>query len=401
MQPTEVDVPPVQPKPGSTTAGAPSLAGVRVLDFTRVLSGPYLTQLLADLGAEVIKVESPEGDDTRAYLPPGLGDQSANFMGLNRLKKSVVLDLKSERDHARCVALARKSDVLVENFRPGTMDRLGLDYETLSALNEGLIYCSISGYGQEGAYSHLAGYDPIVQAETGFMFLTGDSSQPPTRAGGSLIDVLAGAHAGMGILSALHARSITGQGDRIDVSLYNTAMAAAAFVYQGVLITGENPPRLGNTSFFMCPNGLYDCADGQVMISAGNNRLFKRLCGVLEAPELLSDPRFETNRTRLQNVDALSAAMNAVLRQRPRDHWVPRLREAGVPAGAVRAPVEAVNSPETRASGLIQEIDHPFVGPMRAIGPAIRMARAGPSPVSAAPTLGQHTASVLAEILGE
>jgi crotonobetainyl-CoA:carnitine CoA-transferase CaiB-like acyl-CoA transferase len=379
----------------------PPLSGLRILDFTRVLSGPYLTQLLADLGAEVIKVESPAGDDTRAYLPPGRGGQSANFMGLNRLKKSLVLDLKDESDRQRAIALAKASDVLVENFRPGTMQRLGLAYEALSALNERLVYCSISGYGQTGDYSGLAGYDPIIQAETGFMYLTGDASQPATRAGGSLIDVLAGVHAGMGILSALRARERTGRGDLVDVSLYNTALAAAAFVYQGVLLTGENPPRLGNTSFFMCPNGLFDCADGQVMISAGNDRLFKRLCTVLEAPEMFADPRYASNAKRLENVEALSADINAILKRCERAYWVEKLRIAGVPAGAVRTPVEAIGSDETRASGIISRIEHRVAGQMDVVGAGVRLSNSPLNAPGSAPILGEHTDEVLADVLGE
>ncbi|MER2537411.1 MAG: CoA transferase [Rhizobiaceae bacterium] len=378
--------------------GAAPLTGLRVLDFTRVLSGPYLTQLLSDLGAEIVKVESPEGDDTRAYLPPGRAGESANFMGLNRDKKSVVLDLKDSGDRGRAIELARASDVLVENFRPGTMERLGLGYSALSLLNPRLVYCSISGYGQTGAYSALAGYDPIIQAETGFMYLTGDASQPATRAGGSLIDILAGTHAGMGILSALRARDRTGEGDLVDVSLYNTAIAAAAFVYQGVLLTGENPPRLGNTSFFMCPNGLFDCADGQVMISAGNDRLYRRLCEVLEAPEMVADPRYKSNRTRLENVDALSADINARLRTRERSFWVGRLREAGVPGGAVRNPVEAIASDETRASGMIVQVEHPTAGTLDVVRAGIAMRNSPLRTPGPAPLLGAHTETVLASL---
>jgi formyl-CoA transferase len=322
-------------------------------------------------------------------------------MGLNRLKKSLVLDLKDESDRQRAIALAKASDVLVENFRPGTMQRLGLAYEALSALNERLVYCSISGYGQTGDYSGLAGYDPIIQAETGFMYLTGDASQPATRAGGSLIDVLAGVHAGMGILSALRARERTGRGDLVDVSLYNTALAAVAFVYQGVLLTGENPPRLGNTSFFMCPNGLFDCADGQVMISAGNDRLFKRLCTVLEAPEMFADPRYASNAKRLENVEALSADINAILKRCERAYWVENLRIAGVPAGAVRTPVEAIGSDETRASGIISRIEHRVAGQMDVVGAGVRLSNSPLNAPGSAPILGEHTDEVLADVLGE
>jgi crotonobetainyl-CoA:carnitine CoA-transferase CaiB-like acyl-CoA transferase len=382
---------------GRSGAARPPLEGIRVIDFTRVLAGPYLTQLLADFGAEVIKVEGEAGDDTRHYLPPDKAGQSANFMGLNRGKKSIVIDLKTEEGVQAVRRLVRGADVLVENFRPGTLSRLGLGYADLAAENPALIYCSISGYGQTGAYSALAGYDPIIQAETGFMYLTGDSSQPPTRAGGSLIDVLSGAHAGMGILAALHRRAATGEGEQVDVSLYNTAISAASHVYQGVLLTGKNPPRLGNTSFFMCPNGLFDCADGQMMISAGNDRLFRRLCNVLDRSDLPEDPRFTSNRTRLDNVVALSAEINAALSQKPRDYWVAQLRLAGVPGGAVRDPSEAMASEETTASGLLGEVDHPVAGRVQVVGPAVRLTNAPLAPLSPAPTLGQHTDEILGE----
>lgn len=372
----------------------PPLDGITVLDFTRVLSGPYLTQLLADLGADVIKIESPQGDDTRAYHPPGLGGEAANYMGLNRGKKSVVADLKNERDLESVTDFAKAADVLVENFRPGTMERLGLGYEQLSAVNPGLVYCSISGYGQTGTYSKLAGYDPIVQAETGFMYLTGDSSQPPTRAGGSLIDVLAGTHGGMGILSALHARASTGRGDHVDISLYNTAMSAASFVYQGVLLTGENPPRLGNTSFFMCPNALFQCSDGLIMISAGNDRLFTRMCEAMQAQGLSDDPRFRSNRSRLDHVEELSQAINLVLVTKPRAYWIDRFRQAGVPAGAVREPVEAVRASETMEAGLINKVEYPGHGPVEVMGPAIRFANAPMRPPERAPFLGEHSQEI-------
>ncbi len=384
----------------SGDAAAPPLGGIRVLDFTRVLSGPYLTMTLADLGADVIKVEHPRGDDTRAYLPPGRNGESANYMGLNRLKRSVVLDLSAPKERDLAIELACRSDILVENFRPGTMDRMGLGYEALSRRNERLIYCAISGYGYTSSFRDLAGYDPIIQAETGLMYLTGDETMPPIRAGGSVIDVLAGVHAGMGVLAALHARGKSGRGQFVDVALYNTALGTTSFVLQGALLSGENPPRTGNTSFFMCPNGVFKCADGEIFISAGNNKLFGKLCRALGIPGLPNEPRFATNRDRLTNLAALTEELQAVFVAQPRDHWVARLREEGVPAGSVRTPIEALASEETKAGGIVQDVEHKRAGRMPVIATPIRLSGTPVRLTGPAPVLGEHTEEVLREVLG-
>ncbi|WP_158600806.1 CaiB/BaiF CoA transferase family protein [Teichococcus wenyumeiae] len=382
-------------------AGMPPLTGLRVLDFTRVIAGPYLTMMLADLGCEVIKVESPaHGDDTRVHQPPGKGGEAAIFMGLNRHKRSVVLDMaRSEgRDLARRLAL--ECDVLVENFRPGAMQRLGLDYAALREAHPELIYCSISGYGHHSRFSDIPGYDPIAQAETGLMYMTGDASMPPIRSGGSVIDVLTGMHAGMGILAALHARAQTGQGQFVDLSLYDTALSSLGFIMQGPLLAGRDPQRLGNTSFFMAPNGVYSCADGDVMISAGNNRLFARLCEGLGLPDMPGDPRFNSNAARLTNLEAMNAMLSARLGQKPREEWVVKLRQVGVPIGAVRTPLEALSAVETEASGMLHEVEHPAAGTMRTVGNAIHLSGTPLRAPAPAPLLDQHTDGVLRDVLG-
>ncbi|MBO1076160.1 CaiB/BaiF CoA transferase family protein [Roseomonas marmotae] len=382
-------------------AGMPPLTGLRVLDFTRVIAGPYLTMMLADLGCEVIKVESPgHGDDTRLSQPPGKGGESAIFMGLNRNKQSVVLDLAREEGRALARRLAGECDILVENFRPGAMRRLGLDYEALREEMPGLIYCSISGYGHHSRFSDIPGYDPIAQAETGLMYMTGDSSMPPIRSGGSVIDVLTGMHAGLGILSALHARARTGEGQFVDLSLYDTALSSLGFIMQGPLLTGQNPLRLGNTSFFMAPNGVYDCADGQVMISAGNNRLFAKLCEGMGLPEMLADPRFASNATRLENLDAMNAMLSQRLGEQPRDHWVEKLRRIGVPIGAVRTPLEALDAVETEASGMLHAVQHPTAGEIRTVRNAIHLSNTPPRVPGPAPLLDQHSDAILQSVLG-
>ncbi len=385
----------------SSSDAKPPLTGIRVLDFTRVIAGPYLTMNLSDLGADVIKVEPPEhGDDTRIHQPPGKNGEAANFVALNRDKRSVVLDLARPEARRIAVDLARVSDVLVENFRPGAMERLGLDYPALRALNPRLVYASISGYGHSSRFRENAGYDPIAQAEAGLMFMTGHPDAPPVRAGGSVVDALAGLHAGMGVMSALLHRERTGQGQFVDVALYDTVLSTLGFVMQGPLLTGRNPPRTGNTSFFMAPNGIYACADGDVMISVGNNRLFRRLCQLLDLSALPDDPRFATNAERVAHVDALNAVLGARLRERTRDEWIATLRAGNVPIGGVRTPLEALASAETAASGMIHDVRHPRIGDMRTVGSAIHLSDTPVRSPGPAPLLGQHTEAVLGEVLG-
>jgi crotonobetainyl-CoA:carnitine CoA-transferase CaiB-like acyl-CoA transferase len=366
-----------------------------------VIAGPYLTAMLADLGCDVIKVESPQhGDDSRTHFPPGRNGEAAIFVALNRSKRSAVIDLATEEGRSLARELAAKSDILVENFRPGAMQRLGLDYESLREINPRLIYCAISGYGYTGKFRDLPGYDPITQAETGYMYMTGDASMPPIRAGGSVVDIMTGMHAALAIVSAVHARSHTGMGQFIDAPLFDTALSALGYMLQGPLLTGVNPQRLGNTSFFMAPNGLYDAADGKMMISCGNDRLFARLCSALGADDMPSDPRFATNAARLANLDAMNARMSAILAGETRDYWIERLRQEGVPAGSVRSPLEALASDETAASGMLHEIDHPLVGRMSIVGSPLHFSDTPAAAPRPSPGLDQHTDEVLAEVLG-
>jgi crotonobetainyl-CoA:carnitine CoA-transferase CaiB-like acyl-CoA transferase len=356
---------------------------------------------LADLGCEVIKVEAPPfGDDSRTHQPPGKDGEAASFLGLNRSKRSVLLDLTVPEAREIARALALRSDILVENFRPGAMERLGLGYAALSEANPQLIYCAISGYGHTGAFRDLPGYDPVVQAEGGLMHLTGDPACPPVRAAGSVVDVLTGLHAGMGVLAALQAREKTGRGQFVDLALYGSLLSTIGFVLQGVLLTGEDPPRTGNVSFFMAPNGAFRCADGRIMVSAGNDRLFAKLCRALDLPALLADPRFTTNTDRVRHVEALNAALEARLAERPREAWIAVLREAGVPVGAVRSPREALAAPETLASGLLHTLIHPKLGPMQTIGSPIRLSGTPVRPPQSPPLLGEHTEAVLQDVLG-
>ncbi|MET4699396.1 crotonobetainyl-CoA:carnitine CoA-transferase CaiB-like acyl-CoA transferase [Constrictibacter sp. MBR-5] len=377
------------------------LTGIRVLDFTRVLAGPYLTMMLADLGAEVIKVENPDGgDDSRAWNPPGLGSESAYFLAINRHKKSVTVDLGTEAGRDLCRELAAKCDILVQNFRVDVMERHGLDYAALSGANPRLIYCSISGYGHDTPYRMNVGYDQIAQGEGGLMYLTGQPEADPVRTGASLADTLTGLHAGMAVLAALRAREVTGRGQHVDMALLDTVVAVSGFLSQGALLTGENPPRSGNSSFLVIPTGVYPCADGLLNLLVGNDRQFRRLCtDVLERPDMAEDARFRTNKDRRAHKAELDEVLKDLFSRRPRDHWIERCRASGVPAGSVRTLTEALAAPEPAARDMIQEVEHPagsfrtVASPMKLSGTPVR--RAGPAPL-----LGEHTDEVLREVLG-
>ena len=379
---------------------APPLDGLLVLDFTRVIAGPYLTQMLGDLGADIIKVEDPRGgDDFRHYRPPGWQGDAPFFVGLNRNKKSVLIDLGTEAGREACRQLAAKADILVENFRPDVMAKYGLDYETLKPLNPRLIYCSISGYGHSSPFRLVAGYDPIAQAETGLMYLTGPAEIEPQKAGGSVADTFTSLHAGMGLMAALEARHRTGEGQHVDVSLFDSMLASTGYAAMYPLMVGEDMPRAGNGSVVLTPLGTYDCADGQIMIVVGNDRQYARFCEALERPDLASDPRYATISDRLANRDTLEVEVVAVLKTRPREEWVDRLRTAGVPGGAVRTPKEAVASPESTGRDMLQPAEYDG-GMQDVIWSPLRLSATPPRKPGRVPLHGQDTDAVLADLLG-
>ncbi|SDG23832.1 CaiB/BaiF CoA transferase family protein [Klenkia brasiliensis] len=311
------------------------LAGLLVADFSRVLAGPYSTMLLADLGAEVVKVEGPAGDDTRHWSPPVRDGVSTYYLGVNRNKRSVALDLKDDGDRAAAQELARRADVLVENFKPGGLARFGLDYATVSATNPAVVYASISGFGSQEGGSHLPGYDLIVQAISGLMSLTGSPDGEPFRAGISVFDVVAGLHATIGVLSALNARHETGKGQHVQVSLM--ASALSGMVNQSsAAVAGEVVPfRMGNSHPSLFPYEPMECADGELIITAGNNGQFRKLVEVLGVPELADDPRFARNEDRTANRDELRPLLVERLRTRGKQEWFEAIFAAGVPCGPI------------------------------------------------------------------
>ena len=375
------------------------LAGVTVLDFTRVLAGPWCTLALADLGALVIKIENPKGgDDTRRFdVREELAGESAYFVFANRNKKSVALNLAHAEGRAAALRLAARADILVENFRPGVMAKLGLDYETLRADCPGLIYCSVSGYGHASPLSEVAGYDPVAQAEGGMMAINGEADGGPLRTGISYADIFAGYNALQGVLAALYHRERSGEGQAIDIALLDGAVASLANQAQVTLATGEDTARYGNHHPFLEPFGLVETADGPLYLVIGNQRQWERFCrDVIGRPELLDHPHFRDNGARLANRAECRRLLAEVFRHDTRAGWMARFRAAGVPAGAVRSISEALAAPEVRARGMVREVDHKLAGRFEVVASPVRLSATPTAAPVAAPLLGEHTDPILA-----
>ena len=377
--------------------GAP-LTGVRVLDLSRILAGPYATMMLADLGAEVIKIEPPAGDDTRGWGPPFAGGESAYFLAVNRGKRSVTLDLKTEPGSAALSRLIATSDVLVENFRPGTMARLGFPPERVQGDHPGLVWCSVSAYGQYGPLASLPGYDAIMQGEAGWMGLTGPPEGPPTKVGASLADICAGMMASSGILAALFARERDGRGRRVDVALFDSVVATLCYQAQGYLLTGEEPVRSGNTHPSLTPYESFEAADGHVIVGVGNDATWSRFCAA--AAPGLDRPEFAKNPDRVRRRAELRALLEPVFRSRRVAAWEASLGGAGIPVGRVRSVAEILGSPQLRARGMVVERDHPSVGPIRMVGNPVQFDGAPRTAARPPPTRGQHTEEVLRGFAG-
>ncbi|WP_247597146.1 CoA transferase [Leifsonia sp. PS1209] len=379
---------PPMPLAGVPLPGAP-LAGIRVADFTRILAGPYATMMLADFGADVVKIESPLGDDTRRWVPPTdeHGD-STYFSGVNRSKRSVVCDLRTPQGLATARRLAHTADVVIENFLPRTMERFGLGDAAVRAANPGVVYCSITGFGPG---SDLPGYDLLVQAVGGLMSVTGAADGPPTKAGVALVDVLTGLNAFSGILLALRARETTGLGDHLDVDLLSTLLAALTNQASSALATGIDPGRLGNAHPSIAPYELFACQDRELVIAVGNDRQFAALADELGRPDLAANERFRSNAQRVGHRDALRRELESVLRTAPAAHWKQRLDARDVPAGLVNTITEAVALAESLGAHPVQELvdDRGEVAGRQPANP-IHLAGSPPRPGRTAPGLGQH-----------
>jgi CoA:oxalate CoA-transferase len=377
-----------------------ALQGVRVLDLTRVLAGPFAGMVLADLGADVVKVEQPgSGDDSRAY-PPHIQGESMYFMSLNRNKRSLTLDLKNPAGKGILRALVRRADVLIENYRPGTMERLGLGYDTLQAENPRLVYAAVSGFGQTGPYSQRAAYDAVVQAMGGLMSITGPEGGPATRVGTSIADITAGLFTTVGILAAIASRTESGRGQMVDVAMLDSLVAVLENAVARYTATGDVPGPLGNRHPAIFPFEPFDTADGQIMVAAGNNELWARLCRTLGADELASDPRFCTNPLRHDHHAEMRAALTVAFRLKTTAEWQAALDDAGVPNGPINTIDAVVHDPQVQARGMIQTVTHPVAGETSLPGLPIKLSETPGNIRRPAPVLGEHSAEVLREWLG-
>jgi formyl-CoA transferase len=377
------------------------LEGLRVVDLTRVLSGPYCTMQLGDLGAEVIKVEQPgKGDDTRAFAPPYQGDEAAYFLSVNRNKKSITLDMKSRAGKEVLGRLIDVSDVLVENFRPGAMDRLGFGFAAVHARRPRLVYCSISGFGATGPQQDRPGYDVIVQGEAGVMDLTGPSDGAPYKVGTAIGDLVSGLTASQGILAALYAAKATGKGQHVSVSMYEVVAALLTFNASIYFATGQSPRRRGNEHPTIVPYETFEASDGWINLGVANDDLWQRFCKGAERPDLAEDPRFAKASDRVRNRDALVPLVRALIRQKSRDDWMGRMDKAGVPSGAIRTVGEVCDGELLRARGMIAAMPHSNAGTVKAIKNAMHLSATPLDGYEAPPTLGQHTREVLTQLLG-
>jgi crotonobetainyl-CoA:carnitine CoA-transferase CaiB-like acyl-CoA transferase len=370
------------------------LDGITVLDATQVMAGPYCAMLLADMGARVIKVEPPAGDSSR-LMAGTRGDDSPAFNAVNRGKLGIVLDLNQQQARDVFARLARSSDIVVENFRPGVMAKLGLDYATLSNDDPRLIYASISGHGQTGPWAHKGGFDLIAQGLSGLMSVTGHPGQAPAKIGVPITDLGAGMFALIGILAALHHRSQTGKGQHIDTSLVEAGLALSVWEATHYFTTGQVPGPIGSAHRLTAPYQAFRCADGYITIGGANDRNFAKIARVLGHPEWLSDERFATNHDRVQNQSELARLVDAVTRREPRSFWLEQLEQAGVPCGPILDYEDALTTPQAIAREMTHDVDHPTLGKLRALGTPIKMSTTPLNPRRRAPLLGEHTDAIL------
>jgi crotonobetainyl-CoA:carnitine CoA-transferase CaiB-like acyl-CoA transferase len=387
-----------------------ALDGIRVLDLSRVLAGPLAAQVLADLGADVIKIERPgRGDDSREWAPPFVADpvvspldESAYFWTCNRGKRSVAADISTSDGQALVSRLAARSDVVIENYKVGTLDRYGLDYHTLSQVNPRLVYCSITGFGQTGPYRSRPGYDTIIQAMGGLMSLTGnaegEAGDGPRKTGVAVADMMTALYADVAILAALKERAASGRGQHIDLSLFDVQVSALSNVGLNYLATGKVPKRAGNRLATVYPSDNFRCSDGDIMLIVGNDEQFRRLCKTLGLDGVADDPRFRRNEARLRNANALAALIDAALRQRTTAEWQALLDAAGVPAGPINDLAQVFADPQVIARGMVREIGRPDGRTARVIANPIRMSRTPPRYDRPPPMLGEHTDEVAAEL---
>jgi formyl-CoA transferase len=373
------------------------LQGIRVLDLSRVLAGPYCTMVLGDLGADVIKVESPEGDETRAWGPPFAEGESAYYLCVNRNKRSMVVDFKTEEGRAVLRQLLQKSDILVENYRPGTLVRFGLDFETASALNPALIYCSISGFGQTGPLRDKPGYDFMIQAMGGLMSFTGEPDGEPMKVGVAVADLFAGQNAVIAILAALQARTVTAKGQHLDISLFDSQVGMLANVASNYLISGNLPKRYGNAHANIVPYQSFHASDEWFILAVGNDRQFEKLCELIGHAELARDLRFATNAGRVENRDTLIPILIPFFKTRSADDWLSAFESSGIPCGPINTLNEVFNEPQVEARQMQIEMEHSTIGKLPLVGSPLKFSETPVKYRFPPPRLGEHTEQILSE----
>ncbi|MDR3591370.1 MAG: CaiB/BaiF CoA-transferase family protein [Negativicutes bacterium] len=371
-----------------------------VLDLTRVLAGPYASMMLADYGADVVKIETPEiGDDSRGF-GPFVGKESAYFMSLNRGKRSMTLNLKLPEAQELFKEMVKKADIVLENYRPGTMEKFGLGYEVLRQINPKIIYAACSGFGHSGPYMEKAAYDVIVQGMGGIMSITGHEGGEPTRVGASVGDITAGLFTVIGVLTALYARTVSGVGQKVDVGMLDCQVAILENAIARYLVTGNVPGPIGNRHSSITPFEAFSAKDGYIIIAVGNDRLWARFCELIAREELIADERFGTNAARTQNQKPLKAILDGVFPAKTVDEWIEVLEGAGIPCGPINTVDRVLKDPQVVAREMIVEVEHPVAGKLKMPGLPIKLSATPGAVEEAAPLLGQHTEEILAELLG-
>ncbi len=376
------------------------LKDIVVLDLTRVLAGPYCGMVLADYGCNVIKIEPPGvGDDSRAF-GPFVGEESAYFMSLNRNKRSMTLNLKEQKACELFKAMVKKADIVLENYRPGTMEKFGLGYDELKKINPKIIYAACSGFGHTGPYSQKPGYDILAQAMGGIMSITGPEGGEPVRVGASIGDIIAGLFTAIGVLMALHHRTVSGEGQKIDVSMLDCQVAILENAIARYFVSGTAPKPLGTRHPSITPFDAFQSRDGAIIVGAGNDRLWEKLCDIIDRPELKTDERFKSNSLRTQNFKELYPYLNGAFRGKTTAEWIVDLEAAGIPCGPINPIDKVVTDPQVLFREMIVETRHPVTGPVKMAGAPVKMSATPGSVDTPAPMLGQHTAEILQELLG-
>jgi crotonobetainyl-CoA:carnitine CoA-transferase CaiB-like acyl-CoA transferase len=377
-----------------------ALGAIKVLDLSRVLAGPYCTMILGDLGAEVIKVEAPSGsDETRYWGPPFQNGISAYYLCANRNKKSITLNLKSAEGIDAIKGLAQESDVIIHNFKTGTMERFGIDYESLEKINPGIVYCSITGFGETGPYKDLPGYDFIIQAMSGLMSITGDEHSGPQKVGVAITDILTGMYAAIGIQAALLEREKSGRGQRLDISLYDSAVSALVNIGSNYLMAQKVPARLGNQHANIVPYQTFETMDGQIVIAIGNDNQFKAFCTILGKEKYSEDERFKTNPDRVKNREIIVPLIQEVLLTKPTSYWLDRCHETSIPCGPIQNLQEVMDDPQLHTRDMFLEADHPSAGVIKMIGSPLKLSRTPVTLRHHPPNPGEHNDEILQSLI--